>query len=143
MCIIIDANVVGDMNQPSEHGKPVIKWLLTGGGALIVGGELRRELSVSGKMRETLVTLSRAGKLHNLDDAKVKAKAEEIKARRICKSNDPHVIATALLSGCRLIFSRDRGLHKDAKNKEILNPAASIYQSKDHERLLTPCHCKI
>jgi hypothetical protein len=129
------------MNEPSEHGKPVLRWLLTGGGALIVGGELRKELSVSGKMRSTLVTLSRAGKLHSLDDEKVKSLTEKIKANKACCSDDPHILAAAAVSGCRLIFSKDKNLHKDAKNKDILLPTASIYQTKEHQHLLTRCDC--
>jgi hypothetical protein len=46
-------------------------------------------------------------------------------------------------SGCRLIFSRDQNLHRDAKNKDILSPTAAIYQNKDHQHLLEACHCPI
>ena len=141
MCIIIDANAVGDLVEPSEHGAPVLKWLLTGGGALIVGGKLTGELSKSGRMRSTLVTLNQAGKLHGLDDDKVRSVTEQIVAKGHCCSNDPHVIAAAMVSGCRLIFSRDKDLHKDAKNRDVLTPAASIYQNKDHQHLLTACDC--
>ena len=141
MCIILDADCIKDMNGPSEDGKPVLRWLLTGGGGLIVGGKQKRELSRSEKLMATMVTLSQAGKLHTLDDAKVEALTETLKPN--CQSNDPHVIAVAALSGCRLIFSRDQNLHKDAKNKQILSPAASIYKSKDHQHLLEPCHCKV
>ncbi|WP_151178318.1 PIN domain-containing protein [Hypericibacter terrae] len=141
MCIIVDANVINDLNTPTEDGAPVLKWLLTGGGGLIVGGELKRELARSHKMRTTMVTLSQAGKLHSLDDKEVQAIAEKIKPN--CRSNDPHVIAAAVRSGCRLIFSRDHDLHKDAKNKSILSPTAAIYQTKAHQHLLEPCQCPI
>jgi rRNA-processing protein FCF1 len=139
MCIIIDANVINDLNTPTEDGVPILKWLLTGGGALIVGGQLRRELARSSKMRSTMVTLSQAGKLHSLDDEKVRTLADRIQTN--CHSNDPHVIAVAVVSGCRLIFSRDHNLHKDAKNKDILSPSAAIYQNKAHQHLLQVCHC--
>jgi hypothetical protein len=141
MCIIIDANVISDLNAPTEDGAPILKWLLTGGGGLIVGGKLKRELARSGKMRSTMVTLSQAGKLHSLDDEKVRTLADNIKDR--CHSDDPHVIAAAVASGCRLIFSRDQNLHKDAKNKDILSPTAAIYQNKAHQHLLETCSCAI
>jgi predicted nucleic acid-binding protein len=139
MCIIIDANVISDLNAPTEDGAPILKWLLTGGGGLIVGGKLKLELARSSKMRSTMVTLSQAGKLHSLDDEKVKTLADKIKNN--CHSDDRHVIAAAVESGCRLIFSRDHNLHKDAKNKDILSPTASIYQNKAHQHLLETCHC--
>ena len=132
MCIILDANAIGDMNGRTEHGIPVIRWLLTGGGGLIVGGKQKRELSASDKMLSTMVKLNQAGKLFTLDDKKVDALTEKLKPE--CSSNDPHVIAVAHISGCRLIFSRDRALHKDAKN--VLSPPAAIYQNKGHSHLL-------
>lgn len=140
MCIILDADSMGDMNGPSEHGAPVLRWLLTGGGGLVIGGKQKRELSHSEKLRTVMVTLSQAGRLQNLDDDKVDALTKVLKPS--CQSNDPHVIAVAALSGCRLIFSHDKNLHRDAKNKDILSPTASIYQNKDHQHLLEPCHCK-
>jgi rRNA-processing protein FCF1 len=139
MCIIIDANVIGDLNGPTEDGAPILRWLLTGGGGLIIGGKLRRELSRSSKMRLTMVALSQAGKLHSLDEEKVQTLTDNLKES--CCSDDPHVIAAAVASGCRLIFSRDQNLHKDAKNKDILSPAATIYQNKAHKHLLETCHC--
>jgi hypothetical protein len=140
MCIIVDANVINDLNKPTEDGAPILRWLLTGGGGLIVGGKLKSELARSSKLQATMVTLSQAGKLHKLNDEKVKAVAEGIQAD--CCSNDCHVIAAAVISGCRLIFSRDQNLHKDAKNKDILTPTAAIYQNKSHQHLLEPCHCR-
>jgi hypothetical protein len=141
MCIIIDANVIADLNGATEDGAPVLSWLLTGGGGLIVGGKQKRELSKSEKLLSTMVKLNQAGRLHSLEDQRVDTLTQQLKAK--CHSNDPHVIAVASLSGCRLIFSRDKGLHKDAKNKDILSPPAAIYQSKDHKHLLEPCRCKV
>jgi hypothetical protein len=137
----VDANAVGDLTTPSEDGAPVLKWLLTGGGALIIGGKLRREITKSLRMQATLVVLNQAGKLHDLNDETVEVTSQKIKRTNLCCSNDPHVIAAAVVSGCRLIFTKDKDLHKDAKNKSLLNPSASIYQSKDHKHLLTQCYC--
>lgn len=140
MCIIVDANVANDISNLTEDGKPVVQWALKGGGAIIIGGKLKKELYLT-KIRTTLVILSQAGRLHNLDDEKVSELTEKIKKSKICCSDDPHVIAAILLSKCRLIFTRDKKLHKDAKNLKIVNPAASIYSSRTHKRLLTKCEC--
>jgi hypothetical protein len=138
MCIIVDANAARDLSAPTDDGKPVLQWLLKGRGALIVGGQLKRELGRGG-LRQTLVVLGQAGRLHQLDDDKVQSVATKIK--NDCCSNDCHVVAIAIVSRCRLIFTKDQNLHKDMKNKDILNPVASIYQSKAHKHLLTDCHC--
>jgi len=86
-------------------------------------------------------TLNRAGRLHRFDDAKVQAITDDLKAKKACHSDDPHVVALALESGCRLVFSKDKKLHKDLQNRDIVNPSASIYQTKDHKHLLTECRC--
>jgi hypothetical protein len=140
MCIIVDANSARDLSAPTADGKPVLKWLLTGKGGLIVGGLLKRELVRAG-LQSTMVALSRAGRLRNLDDGKVSDVAAQICAGKKCLSNDPHVLAVAIVSGCRLFFTKDKDLHKDIKNKEILNPSASIYTSQSHKHLLTECRC--
>jgi rRNA-processing protein FCF1 len=138
MCIIVDANVVRDLSAPTEDGKPILNWLLRGRGALIVGGHLKQELNRAG-LRSTLVTLDQAGRLRRLNDAKVQEMSNRIDQK--CRSNDCHVVAAALVSGCRLIFTRDKNLQRDMKDREILTPTASIYQSKNHRHLLTDCHC--
>ena len=140
MCIIIDANSLYDLKRPTEDGKPVLNWLLRGKGGLVVGGKLKREMMRAG-FEQTMITLDRAGRLKKLDDSGVDDLAKEITDKGKCRSNDGHVIAAACLSGCRLLFSKDKNLHADAKNKEVLSPTASIYQSKDHQHLLTECRC--
>jgi hypothetical protein len=141
MCIIVDASATRDLAEPTDDGKPVLNWLLKGKGGLIIGGYLSTELERSSRLRATFVVLNQAGRLRRLADDKVRQVAEQIKLRDICCSNDCHVVAVAIISGCRLIFSRDKDLGKDLKNREIVNPAAAIYKSKDHKHLLTECEC--
>jgi hypothetical protein len=140
MCIIIDANSVHDVARPTDDGRPVLRWLLKGNGGLIVGGKIKRELDRAG-FGPTMIVLDRAGRLKKLDDASVDALAKKVAESGECRSNDGHVIAAAKLSGCRLLFSKDQNLHADAKNRTLLDPVASIYQSKDHQHLLTECKC--
>jgi predicted nucleic acid-binding protein len=141
MCIIVDANVARHLSAPTDDGEPILKWLLRGKGGLVVGGHLKKELARSG-LRAILVVLNQAGRLHTLDDDRVMAASKQISDKGICCSNDCHVIAVAIVSGCRLIFTKDQDLHKDAKNTNILRPAASIYQTKEHRHLLTECRCR-
>lgn len=140
MCIIVDANSVHELKRPTEDGKPVIKWLLSARGGLIVGGKLKRELARSG-FGPTMVVLDQAGQLKKLDDAGVDNMAQKITTDGKCCSNDHHIIAAAIISGCRLLFSKDKNLHADVKNRAILDPPASIYTSKEHRHLLTECRC--
>lgn len=135
MSIIVDANCAADLSNKTDDGKPVLKWLLTGAGSLVLGGLLKKELGKAG-IQHLLVVLDQAGRLVRLDDAEVDGLADNIRNAKLCVSNDQHVIAVAQISGCRLIFTRDQALHKDAKNTRLLAPAASIYCSCKHKHLL-------
>lgn len=141
MCIIVDANVANDLCNGTEDSAPVLKWLLTGGGALIIGGKLTGELFRT-KLRDTLVVLDRAGRLRRVDSVRI----EEVESKLdkdSCRSDDLHIIATAVVSGCRLVYTRDQNLQKDMKNKKVVDPVASIYTKRSHRHLLHPCECKI
>jgi hypothetical protein len=126
------------MAAKSQDALPVIRWLLLGKGGLIIGGKLSKEL-LRTNFRDTMVVLDRAGRLHRQDDAKIEGLAARFQAD--CKSNDSHVLATAAVSGCRLVFTRDKVLQQDLKDKKILDPIASIYSSAGHKHLLTTCEC--
>lgn len=143
--MIADANKIHDLNKPTEHGKVVLDWLERENSGLIVGGKLGDELGRSTKLMAFLTTLNRAGKkrVHMINDGAVRNRTEALKKSGVCRSNDPHVIALALLTGCRLIFTEDDDLQRDVHNAKILNPTASIYKRKSHKHLLIKCKCKV
>lgn len=50
--------------------------------------------------------------------------------RGMCQSDDTHIIALAQISGARLLFSNDKALHQDFKNKELINnPRGKVYST--------------
>jgi hypothetical protein len=140
VCIIVDANSAQDIKARSDDGAPILNWLLKEQSGLVVGGKLLRELVRCG-LEPTLTVLSQAGRLHRIDDGKIQPVQEKLMKDGKCHSDDQHVLALAIVSGCRLIFSKDKNLHKDAKNRKLLTPPAAIYQSKQHKHLLTKCEC--
>jgi hypothetical protein len=141
MCIIIDANAAHDLKNATPDGKPVLSWLLRGRGGLVAGGKLTREL-VSAGLDGTLVTLARAGRFHRVPDDDVDSTQATLREQGLCRSNDLHVLAVAIVSGCRLIFTRDRELHRDSRNRAVLEPTAVIYQTAAHSHLLRECRCR-
>ncbi|MYH42126.1 MAG: hypothetical protein F4017_01170 [Acidimicrobiaceae bacterium] len=47
-----------------------------------------------------------------------------------CRSDDHHVIALAQISGARLLFSNDKDLHKDFKNRQLIDqPTGTVYST--------------
>lgn len=144
MCAIIDANAIWKVfgtNRPSA-GKAFFGWLNEGKGNLVVGGHLDNELRKNMTFRTWAIQAQRRGILKLVDDRKVLAKTAELNDQKGCKSDDPHIIALAQIGGARLLYSSDRDLCEDFKNRELLKPRGKIYPPKSdydkntHGRLL-------
>lgn len=129
MGLIIDANK-RDLFFASPLGpqeKVIVDWFLSSG-RLVIGGRLRRELGGSEKMRRYLVSLKQAGKVRDIDDTEVDAKEQELSAGGLLSSDDPHVIALALVSRSRLLHTSDAALIDDFKRKEVIDrPRGRIF----------------
>ena len=77
------------------------------------------------------------------DDA-VNARADELRQRAVCRSDDEHLLALALVTGARLLYTNDAALIADFKNREIVaNPRGKVYTTAEnnevtnaHRRLL-------
>lgn len=142
MCIIVDANAAHDLATKTDHGIPVLKWLLNPKkkAGLIWGGKLAEELALR-SLNDTLLQLSRAGRLHRIDDAKIDPIEKNLTQTGSCKSNDAHVVALCLASSCQLVFTKDQPLHSDLKAHSKKGKKISIYQNEAHSHLLTSCEC--
>jgi hypothetical protein len=124
MCIILDKNSfsgVLDPNSTDRQLKIVHNWVIYGSGKLVYGGtQYWSELSQATKYFRLFNDLSRSGKTIHIPDHKVDA--EQTKIKRIIpdpKFNDSHLVAIVIVSGCRLICTKDTKCHKFIKNKQI------------------------
>ncbi len=55
---------------------------------------------------------------------------EKLLQEETCRSNDTHVIALAQISGARLLYSNDMALHKDFRNKSLIDkPRGKVYST--------------
>lgn len=147
MCAIVDANVVHELFGPrrTKAGTKFVEWLNAGSGRLVVGGKLLKELySGSKAFMIWQKTAANYGKVRFEDDGAVNAKTDEIRRTGLCKSNDPHVIALANISGARLLYSNDGSLQKDFTDKRLIDgPRGKVYSTsgvgnfqRRHDRLL-------
>ena len=145
MCAIIDASVAGEVfgSNRSAAGKEFFDWVNQRHGRLVAGGKLLEELNKTPARdwaRQALIS----GQLRAVDDNDVEAMTNELRRQQVCRSNDLHVIALALISGARLLYSNDEDLQYDFKAKSLIDkPRGRIYStlhSKDitgiHRRLL-------
>lgn len=115
--LIIDANIAGEIKNAKECVLPVVEWLVDGGGKVAVGGRNLDELSLASLSR-FLVQLERAGRLMRFDKQAILDKEKQIRSR--ISSDDPHVIALALVSKTRLLVSNDQLLIQDFKSSSIM-----------------------
>ena len=149
MCLIIDTNVAPLALCDPAHPEfePVHRSLFGAGRPeqnLVYGGALASEYDKSGRISHAVEELRRAGRAWREDDGAVDAETRHITSQ--CKSNDPHIIALARVSGVRLLCTHDKnsGLMADFKRKTLIDkPRGRIYTRRKNSDLLSAkCPCK-
>lgn len=164
-CVIVDNDVIGAVfgSSPPPAGAALFRWISDGKGQMVVGGKLAEELRIESRLKRGstkrdasidrsftswLLQVDQAGQLWNLDrDVELRNKILELTEvlinRRPKQENDQHIIALASVSGARLLYSNDRQLHKDFRNKELLNnPRGKVFSTLEH-RVLTKSHLRL
>ena len=123
MCAIIDNNVrhevFGARDIQTPAGRLFLDWLDSGRGVLVVGGHLRRELGEYRRFEVWLETAVQFGRVRQVNDAQVDRETGAVSSQEI-SSDDPHVLALARISGARLLFTNDRDLQDDFRNRNII-----------------------
>lgn len=153
MCAIADANISHEIfgaNRP-RAGEEFFSWIQCGPGRLVAGGKLFEELRASGEgFRVWANQAVLAGRLIRLNDEQVEKRTSEIENLENTKSDDPHVLAVAQIGGARLLYSNDRGLHADFRNKDLIDgPRGKVYSTlvnsdftDDHRDMLRKSVCQ-
>lgn len=147
MCAIVDANVASEVfgSSPPAAGEKFFEWLNKGSGRLVVGGKLLEELEMgSADFRRWGQQAQLAGRMRIVSKREVDARTEQIQREGAIRSDDPHVIALAQVSGARLLYSNDGDLQKDFGNGKLIDdPRGKVYSTRrdksfqrSHDRLL-------
>ena len=133
MCLIVDANVVGEMfgDDDNSAGKAILNWLNDRKGTMVVGGKLLKELNQgSNKFAEWARQALLREVVRRVDDTKVDDRTTKLIRDGACKSNDPHIIALAQVGGARLLYSNDGNLQQDFRDKGLIdNPRGRVYST--------------
>lgn len=74
--------------------------------------------------------------LHIYGTNVVATETTKLKQSGLCKSDDAHILALARISRARILYSYDRALHRDFKNRALIHPKGQIYQTAAHVSLL-------
>ena len=143
MCLILDTNKYGDfLNPDNANMEPVRKWLSRGGKiAYSPTKKFEDELnSLNSTIRARFDIHKEAGEIKLFDKKCVEDRQRKLpgKLPRL-KSDDPHIIALAIVAKVKLLVSGDKKLHDDFKNHPSIK--GKVYQNQDHEKLLTPDLC--
>ncbi|MBI4699888.1 MAG: hypothetical protein HY744_01770 [Deltaproteobacteria bacterium] len=136
MCVIIDANLAAKVfgRTTSAAFRPIFDWL-EHDGRLVYGGRLSEELERVHAAARYLLELRRQSRAKTYPADQLEA--EEAAVRERCRSDDPHVIALARLSGARTLVTADRELMDDFRNRQLVpSPRGRIYDRPEHEHLL-------
>ena len=144
MCAILDNNVrhevFGEKGVQTPAGEFFLDWLDNRKGKLVVGGKLLAELSDYGNFRNWLQQALQAGNARSIDDSTVAAETATLESRRICKSDDAHVLALARVSKARLLFTNDQDLQADFGNRNIIGGIRGrVYTTRVHQSI-SPAH---
>lgn len=136
MCLIVDADSAHLLfsNPPHADAKPAWDWIShpKRNGHLVFGGENANEILGIEAATRALRELVRAGRATRVNPPELPKLL-----RKICRSNDKHIIALARESGARILYSHDQRLHVDFKNSKLIDgPRGTIYQFAKHRNLL-------
>lgn len=124
MCAILDNNVrhevFGERDTQTPAGKYFLDWVERSPGRLVIGGELRRELSEYGRFLTWLRMATRRNVVRSISDKQVNDETRILREQGDCRSNDEHVLALARISGARLLFTNDQDLQDDFRDRDIV-----------------------
>ena len=138
MCIILDANCIGDFNNSAnEDMKPVRQWLESRNGKIVYSDteKFRSEWNAGGgyQLRRQL---QRRNKLKLVSIQDVEEKENELSGE--IASDDEHIIALAVIAEVKVLVSNDKKLIRDFKDHVT---QGKVYQTKGHKRLLRKDTC--
>lgn len=153
MCAILDNDVVHQVfgTDRPRAGEEFFRWIDAGRIHLVVGGRLRQELGSNYAFKAWFQQKLNAGQATDIDDREVVRVTAALVEAGLCRSNDQHIVALAQCSNARLLYSNDTNLHRDFKNRVLLdNPRGRIYSTRDggelqdrHRRLLRHARCRV
>ena len=143
MCLIVDANLVGvvfGQTKPDYAG--VYKAIVSGAAKMVYGGKLTNEYRKVVWFRSILLELDRQGRTRQYPSHIIEARVRALAARGICRSDDPHVLGLAQVSGARILCSEDSRLCSDFLDVRIVsNPQGNVYKRPKHNHLFRK-HCR-
>ncbi len=140
MLLIIDANcaTMTLCRNPKPDFVPVMQAILKSKATMVLGGsKQRKEYTELISVWKFIVELDKAGRAKKISDTDVDKLEASLQKCGALKSDDPHILAIARVSGARLLCSKDKNLHVDFTSTQFLDsPPGKVYQNATHAHLL-------
>lgn len=134
MCAIVDANVAhevfGSTRPPA--GKGFFDALNSGSLPLVESEKVTKELEEYSKFKVWARRARSMGILRSENEDRVFASEKKFQNNPMRKSDDPHILALAMVSGARLLYSNDKNLHKDFK--KLLAKRGKVYSTNNNKK---------
>ena len=141
MCIIVDTNKLGGFlgEPPASESEPIHRWLDKGWGRIVysTGGKFQTELQPAAQRK--LLTYAQRGDARLIPG--IDREVQALQKQGGLKSDDPHIIALARVSGARLLYTADAALIADFKNSALIKPRGKVYSGPHNKKLLTQRAC--
>ena len=152
MCAIVDASVAFEVfgRKQTAAGMRFRNWLDDGCGQLVVGGKVLEELVHNRNFGRWLLEARRvSGRVRQIGGARIRQHEDELVQSRSLRSNDVHIVALALASGARLLYTDDARLQRDFADPAVIpGVVGRIYTSRpdghftaEHRKLLDADLC--
>ena len=144
MCIIVDANKLGKFlaDPPDDDSRPIHKWLDRRAGSIVYSTDGSFAQEIQGRTRTRLENYVRDGRAKLIPASRFADDERDLKARADLRSDDPHVLALARAAGARLLYTADRNLISDFKDRRFIDgPRGKVYSGAHNAGLLTRSVC--
>lgn len=145
MCIILDANQFSrffNSNHPNHPDMKPLRKILKKRKVKIAYAPIEKIIKEwkPNRNNEYFKELWSNGSIERYGKQEVTTAQQELSRQNKLKSDDPHLIALAQISGSNLLVSADQNLHKDFRNTALIQDGM-IYQTKAHAHLLKKATC--
>ena len=138
MCLMIDANAVSYVfgDNPTPAGEVFRGSVNNQRRKLVLGGKLENELNQIGRFLAWLSNAVTSGYVYRTCALCTNELTAELENAQVCTSDDPHVIALAQISRCRVLCTDDADLKDDFRQGNLIdNPRGHLYPLDSNDTL--------
>jgi len=142
MCLIVDTSVVNELvANKTQRSKVFLEFQSKRRIRIATCSDLQKEHKGNAAVIAFFRRIKQNNLLDEIGDSRIRV--EQRAVREIgCKSNDPHVLALARVSGARVIATDDSDLRRDVGNAKLLKPKGKVFSKANQRHLFSGRYCQ-